>query len=334
MGKPEISVVIPCYQASGTLERAVASVRRQDFTAWELLLVDDGSTDGTGELAEALAREDDRIRVLRRAHAGVSAAAKGRFLARMDADDESRPERLRKQRAFLEENGDCGLMSSLVNFAGDRTEAGGYARHVDWANACVTPGEIALARFRDLPVPNPTLMMRREVWERVGPYHEGDFPEDYEWFLRSQALGVRAGKVAELLYDWHDPPTRLTRNDGRYSPEAFQRVKAPFLAQAIVRAGAGERDLWLWGAGRPARKMARFLEEAWKPAKGLIDIDPRKIGQRIAGRPVVSPANLPGQEEAVIVSFVGTRGAGEAICEELQGWGRVEGRDFWLAASS
>ena len=80
---------------------------------------------------------------MRAGHAALNAglsAARGEFIARMDADDESRPERLARQVAFLEraEHRDIGLVGCLVEFGGDRAASGGYALHVDWINSLVT----------------------------------------------------------------------------------------------------------------------------------------------------------------------------------------------------
>ena len=334
-----VSVVMPCHNGVKTVGRAVESIRAQTLENWELVVVDDGSTDGSAEVVARIAETDVRIRLLRRPHEGVVAAsnfgfshASGGLIARMDADDVSLPRRLERQVEMLGARADLGAVSCLTRFAGDAAAAGGYAHHVGWANAAVSAEDVALSRFVDLPVPHPTLMYRRETIGRCGGYRDGDFPEDYEMILRWISQGTRIGKVDEVLYDWHDPPGRLSRNDSRYAPEAFHRCKAPYLAQAVADSGCAGRDLWIWGAGRPARKCARPLEAAWKPAAGFIDIDPRKIGRKLHGRPVVSADDLPDRENSVIVSYVGTRGARDVIRTALTDTGRIEGVDFWIAA--
>lgn len=330
---------MPCFNASGTVARAIASIQAQTLRNWELIVIDDGSTDGSVEIAAAHSAADPRIRCVRRRHEGVVGAsnhglslASGALVARMDADDVSLPERLERQAAELASRPALGAVSCLARFAGDGKRAAGYAHHVAWANRCVTPEEIALNRFIDLPLPHPTLMFRRSLIEKAGAYREGDFPEDYEMILRWISHGTAIGKAGEVLFDWHDPPRRLSRSDPRYAMDAFHRCKAPYLTEAIAASGCAGRELWIWGAGRPARKCARPLEEAWKPAAGFIDIDPRKIGRRLQGRPVVAADDLPAAGRAVIVSYVGTRGARDVIRDALTSAGREEGVDFWIAA--
>ena len=330
---------MPCFNACGSVGRAVESIRNQTHQDLELIVIDDGSTDGSADIIEPLASEDARIRLVRRHHAGVVGAsnhgfslARGALIARMDADDVSLPLRLERQAGELAARPELDAVSCLVHFAGDPTSAGGYAHHVAWTNQSATPEAIALNRFIDLPIPHPTLMYRRSVVESHGGYRHGDFPEDYEMFLRWVSRGAVIDKVKEALFDWHDPPTRLSRSDSRYAMEAFHRCKAPYLAQAIADSGCADRELWIWGAGRPARKAARPLEDAWKPASGFIDIDPNKIGRGIHGRPVVSPRDLPAADRAVIVSYVGACGARDLIRNDLATAGRTEGIDFWIAA--
>lgn len=109
---PVVSVIVPAYNATATLGDTILSVRNQTFTDWELIIVDDGSQDGTFALAERHAIEDDRIRIIRRAeNGGISktrnqgiSAATGRYIAFIDADDVWLPEKLEAQLQFMQEN--------------------------------------------------------------------------------------------------------------------------------------------------------------------------------------------------------------------------------------
>ncbi|NWK57074.1 glycosyltransferase family 2 protein [Verrucomicrobiaceae bacterium N1E253] len=330
---------MPCYQAGNSVGRAINSIRTQTFKDWELIVVDDGSSDHSIDEILNHVRQDQRVCLIRQPHQGVVAAsnhgfehARGATIARMDADDVSRPRRLECQLEYLHAHRDLGAVSCQVHFAGDSSLAGGYAHHVHWTNSCRDAASIERNRFIDLPVPHPTLLYRREIIEQHGHYRHGDFPEDYELILRWISQGVSIGKTEDILFDWYDPPSRLSRNDTRYHMSAFHQCKAPYLLKALQKNGTDTRDLWIWGAGRPSRKSARPLEHVWKQASGFIDIDPAKIGRQLHGRPVVSPNDLPPPEQAVIVSYVGTRGAHQNIRECLLSAGRREGIDFWIAA--
>lgn len=339
LNAPTVTVLMPVRNAAETLTRAVASIRRQTFPDWELLAVDDGSTDDTPELLRALRQQEPRLRVLSRPAEGLVAAlnaglaaARGRLIARMDADDESLPDRLAMQVEFLAAHPGLGVAGSLVEFICDTRAAAGYALHVTWLNSVVSEEQIATGRFIESPFAHPSVMLRRELVERWGAYRAGDFPEDYELWLRWLEAGVRMVKVPRVLLRWHDPPGRLSRTDPRYRTEAFFRLKAGFLARWLLGHVAPARPILVWGAGRPTRRRVDWLRDAGIRVEGYVDIDPRKIGRRLDGVTVRPPADIPPREAVFVVGYVASRGARELARAQLETKGFVEGEDFLFAA--
>jgi glycosyltransferase involved in cell wall biosynthesis len=327
---PAISVLMPVRDAWQTVEAAIKSVKTQSLADWELVLVDDGSQDGTPEILERFVRSDARIVLIRQEAKGIAvalnrglAACRGELITRMDADDVMHARRLELQRDFLSADGDCGLVSCRVRFGG--TEAG-YAAHVDWINSLNTHDEMSLRRFVEAPVAHPSVMFRRVLIERHGGYRHGDFPEDYELWLRWLEAGVRFGKVDAELLTWNDPPLRLSRTDARYSVEAFYAMKCLYL-KMWLEAHVEGRELWLWGAGRVTRRRFDAL-----PVAGFIDVDESKRGQHRDGRVVRMADDLPEREKSFILAGVGARGARDAIQEHLTRRGWREGADFLLVA--
>ncbi|MEX2146034.1 MAG: glycosyltransferase [Candidatus Rokuibacteriota bacterium] len=334
-----ISVVMPVYNAATTLPAALDSLTRQTSADWELVAVDDGSTDASGAILDAYAGRDRRLRIVSTPHAGIVAAlntalgvARGQVIARMDADDVCLPDRLERQRRHLEEHPALGLVASRVRFGGDRVAGGGYARHVEWTNQQVTHEQISLARFVESPLAHPSVMFRSDVARRWGGYASGDFPEDYELWLRWLEAGVRMEKLTEPLLVWNDSAARLSRCDPRYADSAFYRVKAGYLARWLARHNAHHPAVLLWGAGRISRRRARHVLDEGVRIRAFIDVDPRKIGRVIHGCPVLDPGALPKAGTAFIVSFVRSRGAREAIEAHLRAAGYRPGVDYILAA--
>ncbi len=335
--RPAVSVVMPVYNAEATLEAAVYSIRDQTLSDWELIAVDDGSTDTSGALLDRLAAEDARLRVIHIARQGVVGAAnagtenaRAEYIARMDADDISDPSRLQVQADWLHNNPDTDLLGTQVIFGGDRATAAGFAAYVDWTNTLISEQQIRLNRFIESPFANPSVMFRQSSWKRYGGYLDCGMPEDYELLLRWLDQGAAMSKIPQKLVTWNDPPERLSRTHSRYAVMAFYRCKAYYLARWLAKNNPHHREVVIWGAGRTTRKRAEMLEEQGARIKAFIDIDPRKIGQRVHGRPVWSADTLPPPEDCFIVSYVGRRGARADVRSRLQDAGYVEGANFLL----
>ncbi len=327
---------MPVRNGASTIEATVESIRCQTLRDWELIVIDDHSTDQTPQMLSEMALSDLRIRVITDPSPGIAhalaagcSAARGDWVARMDADDLMLPGRLERQLAHARKHPDLALVSCMVRYGGNQP---GYAAHVDWLNSIDSPELISMRRFVESPVAHPSVMFRRSLLESHGGYRHGNFPEDYELWLRWLAAGVRFGKSPEILLLWNDPPRRLSRTDPRYSVDAFYRVKCTHLIEWIDSNVCSKRHLMLWGAGRVTRRRFDSLETNGLQFHSFIDIDPRKIGQHRNGRRVIPPDAIPENPRPFVLVGVGNRGASLKIHAELTRRGWSEGLDFLLCA--
>jgi glycosyltransferase involved in cell wall biosynthesis len=332
---PLISVLLPARNEAERIGAALADVRQQTLADLEIIVIDDGSTDDTAAAVRAIAKEDRRIHMQRQAPRGIAAAlnnglarARGEFIARMDADDGCAPERLAKQ-LDLSRRESLALSSCQVAPPPGEHYAGGYDVYANWVNGLLTPGDIARERFVECPVVHPTMLMPALLLRKMNGWREGHFPEDYDLILRLLAAGYRAAKVPEPLYFWRDHPRRASRVDPRYSPEAFARLKAKYLAAGPLR---HHKRIVVWGAGQTSRRTVRPLVELGHEVAAWVDIDARKIGRRRRGAPVVSPDVLPQWRDLPLLVYVGSRGARELIRPRLVQYGYVEGVNAWFCA--
>ncbi|HNR34638.1 MAG TPA: glycosyltransferase [Candidatus Hydrogenedentes bacterium] len=328
-----VSVVMPCYNARETVSRALDSLRAQTLPDWELILVDDGSDDGTLAVLREAASRDDRLRVIARNHEGIVSAlqygcqnARGSFIARMDADDSAHPDRFRRQVEFMRAHPDVDLCGTGVKMTGGRIGYG-RRRYEKWINALVSHEEIVRDLFVECPLAHPTFFMRRDAFEAVGGYQDRGWAEDYDLIMRMALAGKRFGKVAEPLLDWTESPKRLSMRDPRYSPENFRALKRYYLGQSHLR---GRSAFHQWGAGEVGKAWLREWD-VMKPL-AVADINPRKVGRRIHGIPVIWPDILPGPGETFIVVAVGAPTAREEIRAWLIPRGYRELRDFVFLA--
>ena len=181
-----VTVLMAVYNEAGDLERAVRSVRGQTHEDWELLVVDDGSTDGTPLLLERLCAEERRLRVVHNeVNRGLPAAlnrgwrqARSELIARLDADDVCLPTRLAAQLRYLNDHPEVAVLGTGAELVDERGALGETFRPEQH--------EVLVARiYRENPFIHPTVMMRRSFLEATGGYDERlRRAQDYDLWLR------------------------------------------------------------------------------------------------------------------------------------------------------
>lgn len=280
---PKVTVILPVYNAETTLKRAVDSVLKQTFHDFELLIVDNNSTDRSLPISRESALRDNRIRVFKEVKQIVVHAfnkglqeATSLYIARMDADDEMLPERLQLQFDFLEANQYIDAVAGLAEYVPHHPNTKGFEDYVNWSNSIVTAEDIFLNRFVEMPVINPTTMWRKSISDRLGAYRNGDFPEDYEMWLRWMDKGIKVEKLNNPVLRWHDSENRLTRTDEKYSKEAFHRVRVKYLAKYLEKHNPFHPNVWVWGAARQTRRMAEMMKAEGVVINKYIDVVPNK----------------------------------------------------------
>lgn len=329
---PEVSVIIPAYNAAETVQAAIESILNGTFADLECLVIDDGSTDRTTAVLERI--RDERLRVIRTEHQGVAAAmnvgvaaAQAPLIARMDADDRSHAERIELQTSLLKSERLDVVGGQVRIVDAHDTPVKSLQRYESWVNSCLTHDGICSYRFVESPIVNPTALARREVFE-LG-CREGDFPEDYDLWLRAVAAGFRFGKVSCVVLDWVDGSRRLTRSDDRYSFAAFDRCRREHLLNGPL---AKTRKCNLWGAGQGGKPWLRWLVENGFGVDFVVDVSPRKIGRTMHGVKVISHEGLPVSGGVPILIAVGAEGAREQIKPVLLQRGYRVGVDAWFVA--
>lgn len=335
---PAVSVLLPVRDAAPWLEPCLRSLRRQTLRDFEVVAVDDGSSDGSLRILQEWAERDPRLHVISTPPRGLVAAlntglaaCRAPLVARMDADDAAHPERLELQLSVLERDPKVDVVACGVRHVPVHRVGEGLRRYEAWLNGLQDHEAVLRERFVESPIAHPAAVVRRRSLEEVGGWRDPGWPEDYDLWLRLAQSGAVFAKVPRVLYFWRDHGRRLTRRHARYTKEAFLRAKAHFLARGPLRHAA--RTV-VWGAGPTGRRLARALErEGVKPA-AFVDIDPRLRGRTRRGVPVLDPEELPAWlvSGAVVLAAVASRGAREAIRSRLAAMGLVEGTDFWCCA--
>jgi glycosyltransferase involved in cell wall biosynthesis len=337
---PDVSVLLPCYNAGATLEEALDSLQHQTYPNFEIIAVDDGSTDNTLHILKRRAKLDPRIVVLPEPHRGVVSAAnrgleacQAEIILRMDADDRCHPQRIEKQRDYLINHPQVSVVSCLVEGFPEQAVGEGFQLYYDWLNSLISHEEITREMFVESPIANPSAAFRKDLVRKNGSYQDRGWPEDYDLWLRYYLAGARFAKVPEVLFYWREHPGRLTHQDARYSVENFLRAKAHYLAQGPAR----ERDaVIVWGAGMTGRRLSKHLEREGLPLEAFVEVDEKKIGRTKRRRPIIGVEELLDlwgtYHNPILLTAVRARSAAPLIRDKLIELGLQEGQDWWRAA--
>lgn len=334
MQQPQLSVLLPFRNAAHTLADAVQDTLAQTFRDLELLLIDNGSSDGGTEQALQYAAKDPRVRYVHVPEPGIAhalnaglAQARGHYIGRMDADDRMLPQRFAEQLSYLHDHPEVDVLATATTFSTTVADARGMETFVRWQNALLTTQEHYLKRFVDAPVAHPTVLFRSELIERYGPYSTEPVPEDHELWLRWMDQGVRFAKLPQALVTWNDHGARASRTHPHYSPAAFWQVKAKWFLAWYLRKYGVARPVIIAGTSTENRQRAEQLAAAGLPVIGFTDVRPRVlVGQRF-----IPHDALPPPQEVFVLSLVGQQGTGERINAFLTARGGVEGEDHLLA---
>ena len=313
---PALSVVMSAYNAGEYLRPAIESVLNQTWRDFEFIIVDDGSTDGTRELIASCAGKDARIVALPNAsNVGVSvslnrgiAVARAPWIARMDADDVSAPERFPKQMAAAQKNPGVGLVTSLL----ETIDACGRVTAMACKGVCFQPDLLAwYLMFYNRVGGHGQVMFRRETLLKIGGYNESvPSSQDRELWPRLLREGPCV-VVPEVLFQWRSAnSTSITKNlKFRYaecSIAAGQREVERMCGVSISHEeGVGLRDFWLrFHDGRQDWDaiQRRLLELAGKftPARPVTNLR-AKLRVAIASGWLANALRAAGMRDAKLV---------------------------------
>lgn len=288
---PVVSVVVPIYNAATNLEQTLRSVQSQSLSNWELIVVDDGSSDGSVAIVLSLFGDDPRLRLLRQSNAGVSiarnrgvAASRAPLIAFLDADDLWHPDKLRLHVEFHRTRAGLGVSFAQVEFL----SPGGKPTGLVASHPRQAPGPM------DFLCENPTTttsnwVLRREVFEAVGGFVEGmSYSEDLEWLLRVACDGrwrieaidrvltyyrTSVGGLSSSLQRMEQGWLRLISEARRYAPELVESHFAT--AQAVHLRYLARRSLRLGG---PPAAGVDYLMRALRSDGWLLIREPRRTG--------------------------------------------------------
>ncbi len=333
MKYPTISVLLPFKNTGRYFSAALHSLSIQTMTDFEVIMVDDGSTDNSREIALEFCQSDPRFKILDGGDGLVPSlnlglwASTGRWIARFDSDDLCHPERLSLQLVAAENNGERAVISCRIRSFPHSEVSSGYRQYESWINNLSSSIEIEHNLFVESPVPHPTAFFNRKAVIEAGGYRNLGLPEDYELWLRLWSLGFKFFRVPKTLLAWRERKDRFSRTSSMYSLTAFYKTKALYLGNVpCLRL----KQVFVAGTGQAARRLGKELQKQGFHIEAFLSPSSSPVRRELRERPVISVLeweNLPG-----LPVIVATRKPGAAV--EIRGYlesrGLLDWKDFVL----
>ncbi|MGS2726082.1 glycosyltransferase [Psychroserpens sp. BH13MA-6] len=284
MTKDLISIVIPFKDTAVYIAECLDSIVNQSYEHWELLIVDDHSSDNSFDIVTSYALKDQRIKLFKNQGYGIINAlqlafskSKGDYITRMDSDDLMHPDRLHEMYRDLQFHGKQHIALGLVKYFNAEGIGDGYAKYEAWLNALTLTGKNYSEIYKECVIPSPCWMMHRSDFVLCKGFQPNRYPEDYDLAFRFYKYGMTCIPANKVLHYWRDHSTRASRTHEHYAENYFLELKVDYFLELN---DDPQRPLVVWGAGKKGKKVVQLLKEKNRKVFWVCD-NVKKIGKHI-----------------------------------------------------
>ncbi|TXB65967.1 glycosyltransferase family 2 protein [Vicingus serpentipes] len=290
-----VSIIMPVKNTSKHLKECLDSTLNQSYSNWELLAVDDSSSDNSFQILTDYSIKDNRIKVFRNNGSGIIPALQlgyskclGNFITRMDSDDIMVDDKLYVMVNQLIENGVGNIALGLVRYFSEEGIGEGFSRYEQWLNGLISKGDSFKEIYKECVIPSPCWMMQREDFEKCGGFTSEIYPEDYDLAFRFYQNKLKCIPSEKVLHHWRDYPTRTSRTHEHYADSSFIEIKLHHFLELDYDVN---KKLVVWGAGKKGKLIAELLLKRNIPFSWICD-NPKKIGKDIYNQKLLSFTEL------------------------------------------
>lgn len=328
-----ISILMPLKNAEPYLEECLNSIQNQSYRNWELLIVNDHSSDESFEIAKKYSQKDQRIRVFNQNESGIIPAlrkafskAKGQYIHRMDADDKMPENKLSKLLEICHKNGKGTIATGKVKYFSINAVSDGYLKYQNWLNSLCEKNSHWLDIYKECVIASPCWLIHHEDLIACEAFEPDIYPEDYDLVFRFYQYGLKVKSSREVLHFWRDHPERTSRNDDRYQSVSFFRLKLHYF---FLMDRDKKRPLVIWGAGTKGKQMAKLLQEREEDFLWVSN-NPKKHGKEIYEEVLASFRRIATFNNPQIIITVAQRNAKGEIIRFLEGLNLKESEDYYF----
>ncbi|MDA9343770.1 glycosyltransferase, partial [Algibacter sp.] len=238
MHNPLVSILIPFKNTEDFIVDCLESIIKQTYTHWELLIVDDNSTDSSFSMVETIAQKDNRIKLFKNSGNGIIDALQlafkqstGEFITRMDSDDMMNHNKLEILSNNLLNNGQGHVALGMVNYFSAEGIKAGYKNYEIWLNGLTQNGANYSEIYKECVIPSPCWMIHREDLIACNAFNPNIYPEDYDLAFRFYKHHFKCIPCDVVLHDWRDYSHRTSRTNEHYAENHFIPLKLDYFLE-------------------------------------------------------------------------------------------------------
>lgn len=307
---PQISALMTVYNGENFIEKTIDSILNQTFKDFELIIVNDASTDNTLNIIKKF--NDSRIRIVElNNNLGVGGAiieglkyVNGEYIAKVDADDIYHPERFQKQLKFLENNQGIDVVDSYISYFPNSKSVSNTPRYSylkntveKQINSVFKIEEIKKYLYWFVCITHSSIMFRTNLLKKY-TYKQLKIGEDYDLFYRWNKIGIKMFKLPEILSYIRISESSTTVIQNENMIEGILKIKIQELKQIFH-----EHDsIYIWGTGGLAGQVFDFLESENKKVKGFIDNDLKKKAKIFKNKKIYCFEDVKSQDIGILVA--------------------------------
>lgn len=334
MDNPLVSIIMATKDTEPYLPDCIDSIVAQTYTNWELIAINDHSTDRTPEILNDYAAKDPRIRVFHSVRHKLIPTLKegyqhvqGTLINRMDSDDKMPHDKLEVLVKEWQKYGRGHIIAGGTEHFVDEGEVGdGFRRYEEWLNEVAKSNQHYQQIYRECVIPSHCWIIHKEDFDRVGAFEPEVYPEDYDLCFRFYKEGLKVIGIYKILHYWRDRGDRISRTWEEYEDNRYFDLKLRYF---YLLDRDRSRPMVLWGAGRNGKDMAKLLLEEEDGFHWACDNE-RKIGKDVYGIRMEHFNSIPDVENPQILIVVASPAEREKIEAQLAQWGKVPVHDYWF----
>lgn len=280
-----ISIIMPVFNEEKHLRECLDSILAQTMSHWELIAVDDFSSDSSKSILKEYSSIDPRISFYTNNKKGIVPAlnlayknARYQAITRMDADDIMPPRKLEiLYNQLLTQPNAC--ITGKVKYFSENKLQQGFKKYATWLNDLIDQNNHYQKIYQECVVPSPCWAMNKTTIEKIGGITNDVYPEDYDLIFRLYEHKISIKGVDEVLHLWRDHEERASRNDKNYQDQGFYPLKMKYFLQIDRKTS---KELILWGCGTAGKNVAKQLLQNKEPFIWTCQNE-NKIGKEIYG---------------------------------------------------